>query len=79
MFNSISFTCSVAGTIYAPKNTHYSSSKAALLMFSECLKFETRMKKRNIHITIICPWAINTGLVDCVNMSGIVKLFPMLD
>ncbi|MBC7712558.1 MAG: SDR family NAD(P)-dependent oxidoreductase [Rhizobacter sp.] len=54
---------SASGLIGLPYGTTYSSSKWAVIGFSESLRLElTERKITNIHVTTVCPSYISTGM-----------------
>ncbi|MEU0369620.1 SDR family oxidoreductase [Streptomyces sp. NPDC006283] len=56
---------------YLPSRTlpAYSTSKAAVLMLSECLRAE--LAGRDIGVTAICPGIINTGITSTARFAGV--------
>jgi short-subunit dehydrogenase len=56
---------SAAGLIGLPWGTSYSSSKWAVLGFSESLRLELEMTKHHaVKVTAVCPSYVSTGLFD---------------
>ncbi|MFE9448695.1 SDR family oxidoreductase [Streptomyces sp. NPDC006739] len=47
----------------------YSTSKAAVLMLSECLRAE--LAGRDIGVTAICPGIVNTGITSTARFAGV--------
>lgn len=47
----------------------YSTSKAAVLMLSECLRAE--LAGRNIGVSAICPGIVNTGITSTARFAGV--------
>ncbi|SFY51443.1 SDR family oxidoreductase [Streptomyces sp. F-1] len=47
----------------------YSTSKAAVLMLSECLRAE--LASRSIGVTAICPGIVNTGITSTARFAGV--------
>ncbi|MFJ7151194.1 SDR family oxidoreductase [Streptomyces sp. NPDC100445] len=47
----------------------YSTSKAAVLMLSECLRAE--LASRDIGVTAICPGIVNTGITSTARFTGV--------
>ncbi|PRH80562.1 short chain dehydrogenase [Streptomyces solincola] len=47
----------------------YSTSKAAVLMLSECLRAE--LAHRSIGVTAICPGIVNTGITSSATFAGV--------
>lgn len=66
---------SIAGVAGIPAGTDYCASKFAALGFNEALRNEMKYLKKNIRVTTICPFFINTGMFEGVQMA----LVPMLD
>lgn len=56
----------------------YSASKFGAVGFSEALRAELRNRSPNLHVTIICPYYIDTGMFDGVESSSPYVL-PILD
>ncbi|MFJ8073462.1 SDR family oxidoreductase [Streptomyces sp. NPDC096176] len=56
---------------YLPSKTlpAYSTSKAAVLMLSECLRAE--LAGRDIGVTAICPGIVNTGITSTARFAGV--------
>lgn len=65
---------SAAGNSPLPNNTSYSSSKAFLNHFSEGLHWEVR--KSGVHVTLLAPGPVRTGLPDFVDEGTVKKLVP---
>jgi len=59
---------STAGIIGLPWHTVYAATKHALVGMSEVLRYD--LKKHNIDISVICPGAVATGMVDSVEIFG---------
>ncbi len=58
---------SAAGLIGLPWGTSYSSSKWAVIGFSESLRLELEMTKRDsVKVTTVCPSYVSTGLFEGV-------------
>ncbi len=51
---------SMASFFYLPKKTVYGATKSFIYFLSKTLRKE--MKKHNIHVSILCPGAMNTNL-----------------
>jgi short-subunit dehydrogenase len=69
--------CNIAssgGLISNPKMSVYASSKWALIGWSDSLRIEMEKLKKNIHVTTIMPYYINTGMFD-----GVKSKIPILD
>ncbi len=59
---------STAGIIGLPWHTVYAGTKHALVGMSEVLRYD--LKKHKIGVTVICPGAVNTGLVQTVVINA---------
>jgi len=57
---------STAGIIGLPWHAVYAGTKHALVGISEVLRYD--LKKHNIGVSVICPGAVKTGLVDTVEI-----------
>lgn len=69
--------CNIAssgGLLSNPKMSVYVASKWSLIGFSDSLRLEMEQLKKNIHITTIMPYYINTGMFD-----GISSKIPILE
>jgi len=69
--------CNIAssgGLISNPKMTVYAASKWSVIGWSDSLRLEMKLLKKNIHITTIMPYYINTGMFD-----GVQSKIPILD
>lgn len=64
---------SAAGLIGVPKQTDYSGTKAAAMMFSDALRSELRRQGHPIQVMAVCPYYIDTGM-----FSGVSTRFPAL-
>lgn len=58
---------SMAGWVPAPQHAPYNSTKAAVMMFAECLRAESRGK--GVEFTVVCPPAVATPLLDDMPVS----------
>jgi uncharacterized protein len=65
---------SVAGNSPIPNNATYASTKAFLNTFSESLRGELRGS--GVHVTLLAPGPVRTGLEDSVDTSVAQKLVP---
>ena len=65
---------SAAGNSPIPNNASYSSTKAFLNSFSEALHWELR--KSGVHVTLLAPGPVRTGLPDFVEEATVEKLVP---
>jgi short-subunit dehydrogenase len=59
---------STAGIIGLPWHAVYAGTKHALVGISEVLRYDLR--KHNIDVSVICPGAVNTGLVQSVEIHA---------
>lgn len=69
--------CNIAssgGLISNPKMSVYAASKWALIGWSDSLRLEMKQLNKNIHITTIMPYYINTGMFD-----GVKSKIPILE
>ena len=67
--------CSSAGLISNPKMSVYAASKWAAVGWSDSLRLEMEQLQKNISVTTIMPFYINTGMFDGVKS----KLLPILE
>ncbi len=69
--------CNIAssgGLISNPKMSVYAASKWSLIGWSDSLRLEMEQLKKNIHVTTIMPYYINTGM-----FNGVRSKIPILD
>ncbi|MBJ7880205.1 SDR family oxidoreductase [Gelidibacter salicanalis] len=69
--------CNIAssgGLISNPKMSVYAASKWSLIGWSDSLRLEMRKLKKNVNVTTIMPYYINTGMFD-----GVQSKIPILD
>jgi all-trans-retinol dehydrogenase (NAD+) len=69
--------CNIAssgGIISNPKMAVYAASKWSVIGWSDSLRIEMKQLKKNIHITTIMPYYINTGMFD-----GVKSKLPVLE
>jgi short-subunit dehydrogenase len=69
--------CNIAssgGLIGNPKMAVYVASKWSLIGWSDSLRLEMKQLKKNIVVTTIMPYYINTGMFD-----GVKSRIPILD
>jgi len=59
---------STAGIIGLPWHVVYAGTKHALVGMSEVLRYD--LKKHKIDVTVVCPGAVNTGLVKTVEIHA---------
>lgn len=71
---SICTIASSAGLISNPKMSVYAASKWAAVGWNDSLRLEMQQLKKNISVTTIMPFYINTGMFDGVKS----KLLPIL-
>jgi NAD(P)-dependent dehydrogenase (short-subunit alcohol dehydrogenase family) len=67
---------SAAGYFGLPWHAAYSASKFGLRGVSEVLRFDLRPHK--IGVTLVCPGAVDTGLVQTLNIAGVDREHPAL-
>lgn len=68
--------CNIAssgGLISNPKMSVYAASKWALIGWSDSVRLEMKQLKKDIHVTTIMPYYINTGMFD-----GVQSKIPIL-
>lgn len=73
-FGHICNIASSGGLISNPKMSVYASSKWALIGWSDSLRLEMKQMKKNISVTTIMPYYINTGMFD-----GVTSKIPILE
>lgn len=69
--------CNIAssgGLVSNPKMSVYAASKWSVIGWSDSLRLEMEQLKKNIHVTTIMPYYINTGMFD-----GVRSKIPILD
>lgn len=69
--------CNIAssgGLISNPKMSVYAASKWSMIGWSDSLRVEMKQLKKNIQVTTIMPYYINTGMFD-----GVRSKIPILD
>lgn len=74
-FGAICNIASSAGLISNPKMSVYAASKWAVTGWSDSLRLEMEQLEKNISVTTIMPFYINTGMFDGVKS----KLLPILE
>jgi NAD(P)-dependent dehydrogenase (short-subunit alcohol dehydrogenase family)/pimeloyl-ACP methyl ester carboxylesterase len=62
-------TASAAAFVPSRNYPAYATSKAAVLMFSECLRAE--MAGHGIGVTALCPGLVNTGIIQATRFNGL--------
>jgi NAD(P)-dependent dehydrogenase (short-subunit alcohol dehydrogenase family) len=60
---------SAAGLFGLPAHAAYSAAKFGLRGISEVLRFD--LEPHGIHVCLVCPGAVNTGLVETVELVGV--------
>lgn len=65
---------SAAGLFGLPWHAAYSATKFGLRGISEVLRFDLRAHK--IHVSLVCPGAVDTGLVQTIKIVGIHQQHP---
>lgn len=69
--------CNIAssgGLVSNPKMSVYVASKWSLIGWSDSLRLEMKQLKKNVQVTTIMPYYINTGMFD-----GVKSKIPILD
>lgn len=77
MQNNAGHICNIAssgGLISNPKMSVYVASKWSLIGWSDSLRLEMKFLKKNVKVTTIMPYYINTGMFD-----GIQSKIPILE
>ena len=67
---------SAAGLFGLPWHAAYSAAKFGLRGVSEVLRFDLR--RHGIGVTLVCPGAVNTGLVDTLQIVGVDRTAPRI-
>ncbi|KAI6176325.1 hypothetical protein M3Y97_00785800 [Aphelenchoides bicaudatus] len=70
--------CSMAGKVGVKGLIDYCASKFGAVGFSESLRAELRSRSKNLHVTVVCPYYINTGMFSGVQSSS-PHVLPILD
>jgi NAD(P)-dependent dehydrogenase (short-subunit alcohol dehydrogenase family) len=65
---------SSAGIFGLPLHAPYSAAKFGLRGLSEVLRFDLR--RHDIGVTLVCPGAVDTGLVETVEIAGVDRSSP---
>jgi short-subunit dehydrogenase len=65
---------SAAGLFGFPWHSPYSAAKAGLVGISEVLRFD--LEPRGIGVTLVCPGAVKTPLINTVEIVGVDKAHP---
>ena len=66
---------SAAGMISNPKMSVYVSSKWAVIGWSDSVRIELKQSGKDVHVTTVAPYYINTGMFEGVTS----RIFPILD
>lgn len=74
-FGAVCNIASSAGLASSPKMSVYVASKWAVVGWSDSVRLELLQKTKNVSVTTIMPYYINTGMFDGVKS----KLLPILD
>ena len=67
---------SAAGIFGLPWHAPYSATKFGLRGLSEVLRFDLR--RNDIGVSLVCPGAVDTGLVETVEIAGVDKESPSI-
>ena len=67
---------SAGGMLSNPKMSVYAASKWGVIGWSDSVRIELQDSKRNVHITTVAPYYINTGMFDGVRSRIIPVLKP---
>jgi NAD(P)-dependent dehydrogenase (short-subunit alcohol dehydrogenase family) len=67
---------SAAGLFGLPWHAPYSAAKFGLRGVSEVLRFDLR--RHDIGVSLVCPGAVDTGLVDTVEIAGVNRASPTI-
>ncbi len=73
-FGHICNIASSGGLVSNPKMTVYAASKWSVIGWSDSLRLEMKLLKKNINVTTIMPYYINTGMFD-----GVKSKIPILE
>jgi NAD(P)-dependent dehydrogenase (short-subunit alcohol dehydrogenase family) len=65
---------SAAGLFGLPWHAPYSAAKFGLRGVSEVLRFDLR--KHGIHVSLVCPGGVDTGLVGTLHIAGVDRESP---
>jgi NAD(P)-dependent dehydrogenase (short-subunit alcohol dehydrogenase family) len=68
---------SAAGLFGLPWHAPYSATKFGLRGLSEVLRFDLR--RHDIGVSLVCPGAVDTGLVDTVEIAGVDRANPTVE
>ncbi|GAA1001133.1 SDR family oxidoreductase [Nocardiopsis tropica] len=68
---------SAAGLLALPWHSAYSAAKFGLVGVSEVLRYDLR--RYNIGVSVVCPGAVDTGLVKTVEINGVDRTNPKVN
>jgi NAD(P)-dependent dehydrogenase (short-subunit alcohol dehydrogenase family) len=68
---------SAAGLFGLPWHAPYSAAKFGLRGISEVLRFDLR--RHDIGVSLVCPGAVDTGLVNTVEIAGVDRSSPTIE
>jgi NAD(P)-dependent dehydrogenase (short-subunit alcohol dehydrogenase family) len=68
---------SAAGLFGLPWHAPYSATKFGLRGLSEVLRFDLR--RHDVGVSLVCPGAVDTGLVNTVEIAGVDRSSPRLE
>jgi len=68
---------SISAHLYSPDTSIYTASKAAIFNLFSSLRMELKREKSPIKTTIVCPWAVDTGMFEGFKASF--TFFGMID
>jgi NAD(P)-dependent dehydrogenase (short-subunit alcohol dehydrogenase family) len=68
---------SAAGLFGLPWHAPYSATKFGLRGLSEVLRFDLR--RHDIGVSLVCPGAVDTGLVQTVEIAGVNRAHPLME
>ena len=68
---------SAAGIFGLPWHAPYSATKFGLRGISEVLRFDLR--RHDIGVSLVCPGAVDTGLVNTIEIAGVDRSSPTLE
>ncbi|WP_040296887.1 SDR family oxidoreductase [Alcanivorax hongdengensis] len=68
---------SAAGLFGLPWHAGYNASKFAVRGISEAMRYDLR--RHRIHVSLVCPGAVNTGLVQTIQIVGIDQHTPEVE
>ena len=72
-------TASAMGFLPAPYLSSYCASKSGIIGFSQSIRDE--MKPFNIRVSVVCPGAVETPILDeseRINMPNIFRIYPLM-